>query len=64
MSSTDHPRSYQKQLLQYNRFLPYADLLEDEARALFEDIKQNLSIAVQKKELWPGALYWTNRLAR
>eukprot|EP00731_Ephydatia_muelleri_P029038 Em0020g682a len=62
MDFSDQHRSYQKQLLLYNRHLPYAELLEDESRSLFEDIKQNLSIAVQKKELWPGALYWTNRL--
>lgn len=64
MDFSDQHRSYQKQLLLYNRHLPYAELLEDESRSLFEDIKQNLSIAVQKKELWPGALYWTNRLTR
>ena len=64
MDFSAQPRSYQKQLLLYNKHLPYAELLEDESRSLFEDIKQNLSIAVQKKELWPGALYWTNRLTR
>ena len=54
---------YQKPLL-YNKFLPYEEKLNEEGRQLFEDIKKNLSIAVQKSELWPGALFWTNRLNR
>ena len=54
---------YQRTLL-YNSHLPYSELLEDEGNELFEQIKLNLSAAVQKSELWPGALYWTNRLAR
>ena len=54
---------YQKPLL-YNRFLPYMVQLNEESKCLFEDIKHNLSVAVQKSELWPGALYWTNRLNR
>ena len=54
---------YQRTLL-YNSHLPYSELLEDEGNELFEQIKSNLSAAVQKSELWPGALYWTNRLAR
>lgn len=56
-------RKYQRTLL-YNGHLPYSELLEDEGNELFEQIKANLSAAVQKSELWPGALYWTNRLAR
>ena len=55
--------AYQKPLL-YNKFLPYGEKLGEEGRQLFEEIKQNLSIAVQKSELWPGALFWTNRLNR
>jgi hypothetical protein len=47
-----------------NRYLPYHSALLDEAAELLADIKLNLSIAVQKHELWPGALYWTNRLSR
>lgn len=54
---------YQKPLL-YNRFLPYVAEIDRESKHLLEDIKRNLSIAVQKSELWPGALYWTNRLNR
>lgn len=55
--------SVQKSLV-YNRHLPYYSRLPDEASLLLEEIKVNLSAAVQKWELWPGALYWTNRLSR
>ena len=48
----------------YNDLLPYAPLLESLAKRQFEEIKWNLSVAIQKYELWPGALYWTNRLNR
>ena len=54
---------YQKSLV-YNKHLPYAKRLDDEAAKLLEEIKLNLSVAIQKQELWPGALYWTNRLRR
>ena len=54
---------YQKPLL-YNKFLPYTLEINDESKCLFEDIKRNLSVTIQKAELWPGALYWTNRLNR
>lgn len=47
-----------------NRYLPYNSALEAEAEELLKDIKLNLSSAIQKHELWPGALYWTNRLQR
>lgn len=50
--------------LSFNKHLPYADQLEKEASELLTEIKENLSIAVQKRELWPGVLYWTNRLNR
>ena len=53
----------QKTLL-YNKFLPYYSSLRPEADQLLLDIKVNLSHAVQRHEIWPGALYWTNRLQR
>ena len=55
--------TFQKPLV-YNKFLPYASELKEESRQLFEDIKRCLSIAVQKSELWPGTIYWTQRLNR
>ena len=54
---------YQKSIA-YNTLLPYYEGLEVEANELFEDIKFNLSLAVQRKELRPGAVYWTKRLRR
>lgn len=56
-------RKYQKKLL-YNDHLPYAQFVEEEGNSLFEDIKTNLSLAIQKSELWPGTIFWTNRLGR
>lgn len=56
-------RKYQKKLL-YNDHLPYARLVEEEGNKLLDDIKTNLSLALQKSELWPGTLFWTNRLGR
>lgn len=47
-----------------NRYLPYYEALNEEAEGLLEDIKRNLSRAIQLQELWPSALYWTNRLRR
>ena len=55
--------TYQKPLI-YNKCLPYASKLNEESEHLLEDIKRYLSIAVQKSELWPGAIYWTQRLNR
>ena len=55
--------AYQKPLI-YNKFLPYAAKLDEESKHLFEDIKRCLSIAIQRSELWPGAIYWTQRLSR
>ena len=59
----DEATGYQKSLI-YNKHLPYYELLATEACKLLEEIKVNLSVAVQKRELWPGVLYWTNRLSR
>lgn len=56
-------KRYQKSLI-INELLPYSECLEEEANQLFGEIKLNLSIAVQKRDLWPGALFWTNRLTR
>ena len=62
-SNSDQPEKLQKPLI-FNRALPYYDCIEEEANRLFEEIKANLSVTIQKSELWPGALYWTNRLNR
>ena len=54
---------YQKDL-EFGSLLPYSDLVESEANEMFDRIKRNLSLAVQKRELWPGAMFWTLRLQR
>ena len=59
----DNHKRYQKSLI-INELLPYSEYLEEEANQLFGEIKLNLSVAVQKRDLWPGALFWTNRLTR
>jgi len=53
----------QKPLI-YNELLPYYLSSTKKSHEQFEEIKSNLSKSVQKHELWPGALYWTNRLRR
>ncbi len=50
--------------LVFNKYLPYNSAIEREAEELLKDIKVNLSRAVQMQELWPGALFWTNRLRK
>lgn len=61
----EEPRPHAKQgFLFCNRYLPYHNILEGEAEQLLGEIKLNLSHTVQKYELWPGALYWTNMLSR
>jgi len=52
---------YQKPLV-YNRYLPYSELIEKEANEFLEEIKKNLSIALQKRELKRGYVYWSNQL--
>ena len=62
--ASEGSRPWFQDVISYNKHLPYADQLGDEASQLLKDIKNNLSRAVQMRELWPGALYWTNRLSR
>ncbi len=61
--SSSQKKDFQNPLF-CNQHLPYQTSLEKEAEELLEAIKLNLSLSVQKHELWPGALYWTNRLRR
>ena len=56
-------REYQRPLL-FSKQLPYSDQLEGEANEMFDRIKMNLSYAVQRRELWPGVMYWSLRLQR
>lgn len=47
----------------YNKLLPYADRLDNEATEILRKIKGNLGRAVQLKEIWPGVLFWTRKLS-
>lgn len=54
---------YQKEIV-YNKLLPYAHCLDDEATRILAEIKHNLGRAVALRELNPGGLHWCNRLFR
>ena len=56
-------RKFQKSVF-VNKYLPYHDCLNAEAEELLMAIKENLSLAVQKHELKPGATFWGLRLQR
>jgi len=58
----DASRDKHQKPLVYNRFLPYADKIDKEATEFLQDIKKNLSIALQRRELKRGCVYWTNQL--
>ncbi|KAJ8044540.1 Proteasome activator complex subunit 4 [Holothuria leucospilota] len=51
-----------KRKIVYNKYLPYAENLEEESRTIFRTIKENLYRSVALRELRPGVLQWTNRL--
>lgn len=51
----------QKEIV-YNRLLPYASRLDEEATELLAEIKAGLSRAVLLRELWPGAAFWCRKL--
>ncbi|CAN7938235.1 unnamed protein product [Ixodes hexagonus] len=48
--------------LVYNRLLPYADHITDEAASLLAEIKANLARAVMLREVKPSAVAWTGHL--
>ena len=60
---TEFERKLQRTLF-VNKYLPYYSALTAEAEEMFMEIKENLSLAVQRHELWPGATFWTHRLQR
>ena len=56
-------RQYQKTIV-FNKHLPYADQLEEEAAGKLADIKRNLCAAVQNRDVTPGYIFWIGRLSR
>ena len=57
----DVPNKFQREI-PYNKHLPYAECLDNEAEKNFAAIKYNLGRAVLLQELTPGFLVWCNRL--
>lgn len=53
---------YQKELI-YNKLLPYSSEFEEESERHLTEIKTNLSLAVQLRELRPGVLFWTGKFS-
>ena len=60
---TELDKKLQKSLF-VNRYLPYHDSLNAEAEEMLMEIKENLSLAVQRHEIWPGATFWARKLQR
>lgn len=47
-----------------NKFLPYADRLDDESQAMLENIKNNLGKAAAMREITPGVSIYVARLMK
>ncbi|XP_055545788.1 proteasome activator complex subunit 4A-like isoform X2 [Wyeomyia smithii] len=47
-----------------NKFLPYADRLDDESQAMLENIKNNLGKAAAMREITPGVAIYVSRLTK
>lgn len=52
---------FQKEVI-FNKLLPYADELDNEADALLAKIKANLGRCVMLREIKPGCVIWSNML--
>ena len=48
----------------FNSFLPYTDKLDAESNPILAEIKANLSLAVQLRDLKVGARHWIVQLER
>ncbi|XP_065180850.1 proteasome activator complex subunit 4B-like [Sycon ciliatum] len=46
----------------YTQHLPYAELLDEEANEMLQDIITNLSAAILQREIRPGVVFWVSRL--
>ncbi|XP_055638685.1 proteasome activator complex subunit 4-like [Toxorhynchites rutilus septentrionalis] len=47
-----------------NKFLPYADKLDDESQAILDNIKNNLGKAAAMREITPGVSIYVSRLMK
>lgn len=50
--------------MHYSQSLPYANLLDNEAKLWLNDICTNIVISVQAKDYTCGTLAWVKRLSR
>ena len=48
----------------YNSLMPYSDRLDNESKEMWTDIKVNLGRSIALRELRPGYVMWTGRLAK
>ena len=55
---------HSKRTIRFNKLLPYAEELDDEAQKLFSDIKANLARSVMLREIRPGCYESTVRLCK
>ena len=53
----------QKEII-WNTLLPYADKLDKESNEMWIEIKINLGRAICLRELRPGYVMWTGRMAK
>ena len=64
METDDEERKKYQKTIVFNKHLPYADQLEEEAAGKIADIKRNLCTAVQNRDVTPGYIFWISRLSR
>ena len=50
--------------LKYNSFLPYSDCLDDESNNQLAEIKANLGLSVQNRDIKTAATHWTGQLTK
>jgi hypothetical protein len=53
----------QKELI-YNTLLPYTDQLDAESKIIWGELKSNIGKAICLRELRPGYVVWSGRLAK
>ena len=50
--------------LKYNSFLPYSEYLDDESNHQLAEIKANLGLSIQNRDIKTAATHWTGQLAK
>ncbi|XP_072167902.1 proteasome activator complex subunit 4-like [Diadema setosum] len=62
VADAERQSRFQKEVV-YNKLLPYSDCLDGESSRQLVEIKTNLSLAVQLRELRPGVVFWTGKFS-